>query len=115
MILGFPTARKTPQDVITVACDWTRFLPLTQGATSIVSHSIAVDLDIPDAAIGGFGDSDFITIGTAGVTAVDGGVVGFVQSVQLSGGLNYAYSIVALTVTFNEGTQLSRSFKVLVR
>ena len=114
MIMGFGTAEKTPQDVITVLCDWTPFLVLTSGATSITAHSVAVDAEIAGIESGGFG-GDFVSFGNAGVTAVDNGVTGVVHSVTLSGGMLCAYSVVASTVTFNEGTQLTRSFQVNVR
>ena len=114
MIIGFPPVAKTSSDIITILCDWTPFVALTQGATSITAHSVVVDAQI-DGAPGGFGEFDFLAIGTAGVTAVDNGVTGFVQSVTLSGGMLYAFSVVALTVTFSDGTQLTRCFQASVR
>lgn len=115
MILGWPEVQKTPADVLTVACDWTPFLALTQGATSIAAHSVAVDAEILGGM--GAGDFDFVTVGSAGVVAVDAGVSGVVQSVTLSGGMLHAYSMVALTATFNDagGTTLTRAFQVNVR
>jgi len=113
MILGWPAVEKTPQDVLTVALDWTPFISLTQGATSITAHSVSVDAQVIGAQ--GWGDFDFITVGSANVIAIDNGVTGFVQSVTLSQGLLLAYSIVALTVTFDDGTQLTRCFQVNVR
>lgn len=114
MIMGFGTAEKTPQDIITVLCDWTPFLVLTQAATSITAHSVSVDAQITGIDAGGFA-GEFISFGNAGVTAADNGVTGLVHSITLSGGMLNAYSVVASTVTFNEGTQLTRAFQVDVR
>jgi hypothetical protein len=114
VILGFGTAEKTPQDVITVSCDWTPFLALcTPGASSITAHSVAVDTEIAGIEVGGFGD--FLAIGNAGVIATDNGVAGLLHGVTLTGGMLWAYSVVALSVTFNDGTQLTRGFQVNVR
>lgn len=115
MILGWPTVQKTPQDVVTVACDWTPFIILTQGATAITAHSVSVDAEILGGM--GYGDFDFITVGAAGVVAIDAGVSGLVQTVTLTAGMLYAYSMIALTATFNDagGTTLTRAFQVNVR
>jgi uncharacterized membrane protein len=115
VILGWPEVQKTPADVLTVACDWTPFLVLTKGATAIVAHSVSVDSELLGGM--GAGDFDFVTVGAAGVGAVDAGVSGLVHSVTLTAGMLYAYSMVALTATFNDaaGTILTRAFQVNVR
>ncbi len=113
MIIGWPPVEKTPGDVLTVSLDWTPFLALTQNATSITAHSVAADSELTDDP--GFGDADFVSIGTAGVIAADNGVTGMQHGVTLSGGSFRAYSIVSLTATFNDGTVLTRSFQVNVR
>ncbi len=115
MIVGWPEVQKTPQDGLTVACDWAPFLCLTQGATAITAHCVSVDAEI----LGGMGSGDFdvVTVGSAGVVAADAGVSGFVHSVTLTGGMLCAYSMVALTATFNDSpaTTLTRAFQVNVR
>lgn len=113
MIIGWPGVQKTPSDVLTVACDWTPFLPLTRAATSITAHSVAVDSEILGGM--GAGDFDLVTVGFAAVGATDAGVVGFVHSVTVTGGMLAAYSMVALTATFSDGTQLTRCFQCDVR
>ncbi len=113
MILGWPEVQKAPSDVLTVACDWTPFLALTRGATAIAAHSVAVDAEILGGS--GAGDFDLVTVGFAGVGAADAGVAGLVHSVTLTGGLLNAYSLVALTATFNDSSSLTRAFQVNVR
>ena len=115
MIIGWPEVQKTPSDVLTVSCDWSPFLALTRRAAAITAHSVSADAEI----LGGMGSGDYdcVTVGAAGVVASDAGVSGLIHSVTLSGGLLQAYSMIALTATFDDacGTTLTRAFQVTVR
>ncbi|GEM_PF-3107858 len=109
MILAWPDVLKSPADVKNVSLDWTSLLPA--GTLAIASHSVAVDVE----SLSGSGYGDFIPIGMGGVSALDKGVSGLVQTIQISGGNLDSYSVVFATAGLADGTQLTRCFKVLVR
>ena len=108
MIEAWPPVQKSPSDVKIVAIDWTALL--APGA-SIASHSVAVDINnTPDYYYG-----DDVTFSFGGVTAVDQGVSGLVQTIKLSAGVIDEYSTVYATVGLADGSNLTRCFRVLVR
>jgi hypothetical protein len=110
MIKGWRDIQKASADVVTVDIDWTPFLP--EAASAIAAHSVSVD--VIDWFEVGFGD-DLNVVGTAGVVAVDDGVDGLEQRVTLSGGEVNAFSMLVMSVTFDDGTQLNRALQVNVR
>lgn len=93
-VLAFADVVKAPADVETVSLDWSALAPT--GQTSFDTHSVAVtcgDVTVQDT--------------TSGTTLV--------QKVKVSAGTCGLRSVVEATVTFADGTTLTRGFEVIVR
>jgi undecaprenyl pyrophosphate phosphatase UppP len=72
---------------------------------------VAVDvLDLADATFNGA-----LPTGMAAVQATSLSVVGYLQTIKLTGGTSNSYSTISATVVFADGTQLTRGFRCLVR
>ena len=110
MILAFPDVQKAPSDIKTVALDWTNLLNSIDSASTVTAHTAWTEVPNEGSSL-----YDNIAPGDAGVISADAGMTGFVQAVQLSGGDEQLYSVVTAQITFANGDQLARSFKVVVR
>ncbi len=109
MILYWPTVQKAPEDVKNVPVDWTDLLG---GNTSAVTahHAWTAPGDLDAYAV-----EDEVPPGIAGVVTTDNGMIGLVQTVQISQGAPDAYSLIACRITLADGTDLTRGFQVNVR
>ncbi|RFB80406.1 hypothetical protein [Methylovirgula sp. 4M-Z18] len=109
MIFAWPDVQKAPTDIKIVHLDWSTLLDPSQATATIVGHdasSVIAD-DVGDLAQG--------PPGLAGVVAADAGVSGFIQSVNLSGGMPDGFTVVSAHIVLDDGTDLTRSLRVLVR
>lgn len=109
MIFAWPDLQKAPTDVKIVRLDWSTLLDPAQVSATIVAHDAASVIadDVGDLSEG--------LPGFAGVAAEDTGVSGFVQSVKLSGGMADGFTVVSAHIVLDDGTDLTRSFRILVR
>lgn len=110
MLIVFPEVQKAPADVKTVELDWEPILSEIDRASAITAHTAWTEAADPTVDFG-----EAMPPGVACVVAVDVGMNGLVQLVQLSAGYPDLYSLVTAQLTLADGDTLARSFQVTVR
>jgi hypothetical protein len=111
MILSFAAVQKSPTDVKNLQLDWGPLLTGSALTSTVTAHdAAAAPGDLTSIVFGGSPAP-----GLGGVTAIDKGMTGFVQSVQISGGYIGSYSLIAAHITLSDGTDLTRGFQVNIR
>lgn len=95
MIFAFPDVVKAPTDIVSVPLDWTPFIPALSEDVTVTSHSVSAR--------------------RGSVVGVDDGIEGAIQTITISGGDCANFTEVEARIVISDGTDVSRSFRAIVR